>query len=268
MKKNIILFDMDGTITEPRGPFKTEFLLLFRKILKSSEIGILSGADISDIEKQLLRLIRYSEIRYHLHLLPCNGTKYYKPPVSSDDNFNLVHENNMESELGKRCLTELFRIVTKMQSDVCYSPIPLSGHFINYRGSMINWCPIGRNANKEDRQFFINYDNQNSYRENKLKTLQHQVSLKCPNKVDVKLGGQTSFDIYPTGWDKTYALRHFENMNCWFVGDACHKGGNDHEIYELLKKENRAFHTKSPEHTIQIIEREILPNLSTHSSTG
>jgi len=25
------------------------------------------------------------------------------------------------------------------------------------------------------------------------------------------IGGQISFDVFPSGWDKTYALRHVEN---------------------------------------------------------
>jgi len=49
------------------------------------------------------------------------------------------------------------------------------------------------------------------------------------------IGGRISFDIFPAGWDKTYALRHVESEGfeeIHFVGDMTHKGGNDHEIYE------------------------------------
>ena len=74
------------------------------------------------------------------------------------------------------------------------------------------------------------------------------------------MGGDTSFDIYPTGWDKTYALKYFENRTCWFVGDRCSPGGNDYEIYELLKKSNRAFQTSNPIQTGWIIREEIIPH--------
>ena len=43
-----------------------------------------------------------------------------------------------------------------------------------------------------------------------------------------------SFDVFPTGWDKTYALRHVEQENfkeIHFFGDKTHKGGNDYEIF-------------------------------------
>ncbi len=48
------------------------------------------------------------------------------------------------------------------------------------------------------------------------------------------IGGQISFDVFPTGWDKTYCLRHVEKegfKTIHFFGDKTFKGGNDYEIY-------------------------------------
>jgi phosphomannomutase len=73
--------------------------------------------------------------------------------------------------------------------------------------------------------------------------------------VEVKLGGDTSFDIFPTGWDKTYALKHFPFYSHWFVGDRCGHNGNDKEIYDILNYQNRAFETKSPQETGEITKR-------------
>ena len=264
MTNNIVLFDMDGTLSEPRQKFHSELLLDFRKIINYSEIGILTGADYSDIEFQLNKIMRFSEVRFHMHLLPCNGTKHYTPPTTAQDYFKLRYENSMPNQLGKACFRELFKIISEQQSEACYHDIPLTGHFVNYRGSMINWCPIGRNASKEQRTQFIQYDKKEKFRERLVENIQYKLNLLCPGKTIVTQGGQTSIDIYPTGWDKTYALRHFPEKTCWFVGDACHEGGNDHEIYKHLKKEGRAFHTSSPIETGEIIRNHILPAI-THS---
>jgi phosphomannomutase len=83
--------------------------------------------------------------------------------------------------------------------------------------------------------------------------IKHKINLRCPKEVMVALGGETSFDIYPTGWDKTYALKHFQDYTCWFVGDRCGEGGNDKEIYDLLNKKGRAFWTRNTENTAGII---------------
>ena len=74
------------------------------------------------------------------------------------------------------------------------------------------------------------------------------------DEITVKLGGDTSFDIYPTGWDKTYALRHFGGRNVWFVGDRAHSPkGNDYEIFQACG--SRSFHTTGPKETIEIINK-------------
>ena len=261
IKNNIVLFDMDGTLTEARGKFNTELLLTLRKLAEFADIGIVTGSDINYVNEQMIKLIKFSELRFITHLLPCNGTKYYKPPSSNDEDYSLSNSTCMSKELNPDCLKELFKIITSLQAEACYYPIPLTGHFINYRGSMINWCPIGRNANSQQRQAFIKFDTENNFRASLASKLNTKINLLCPGKVTVKLGGDTSFDIYPTGWDKTYALKYFKNRTCWFVGDRCSPGGNDYEIYELLKKSNRAFQTSNPMQTGWIINEEIIPKL-------
>lgn len=62
------------------------------------------------------------------------------------------------------------------------------------------------------------------------------ITLNCR----FSIGGQISFDVFPTGWDKTYCLRHIEAekdvsgaeyKSIHFFGDKCFVGGNDYEIY-------------------------------------
>ena len=157
-------------------------------------------------------------------------------------------------------------ILCSQQEMICYNDqIPLTGHFISYRGSMINWCPIGRNANQKQRQEFVklNASVKPSLRKKELDKINYKINLKCNNRVTVKLGGETSFDIFPNGWDKTYALKHFTNYTCWFVGDRCGRDGNDKEIYDLLQKENRSFWTKDTKHTSQIIDQ-IIERIKNH----
>ena len=74
------------------------------------------------------------------------------------------------------------------------------------------------------------------------------------NKLEAKLGGETSFDIYPKGWDKTYGLQHFQGWDVWFVGDRTCVNGNDYEIYDACGVNSQAFTSYGPEKTAQIIE--------------
>jgi len=140
--------------------------------------------------------------------------------------------------------------------------IPLTGNFIQNRSSMINWCPIGRNAQPAQRKEFMATDNLYNIRERYIEKL---ADLLHKNEIDVvsKLGGNTSFDIYPPGWDKTYALQHFDKTkwDFWFVGDRCGINGNDYEIFNHLKDKGRSFETGSPEETVEIIDLYILEHL-------
>lgn len=66
------------------------------------------------------------------------------------------------------------------------------------------------------------------------------------------IGGQISFDVFPIGWNKTYCLQfvpQYEEIH--FFGDKTFAGGNDHEIYEEIKKrsEKQAHSVKSPKET-------------------
>ena len=79
------------------------------------------------------------------------------------------------------------------------------------------------------------------------------------------MGGNTSIDIYPIGWDKTYALNHYEDYDHWFVGDRCTlPTGNDKPLYDKIKetKPNQAFEVKTTSDTVEII-KDIIKTLNT-----
>ena len=247
---------MDGTLTPPRESLEESLVPVLENLSEVAEIGIVTGSDFDYLKQQVGSLLEHSKIRKRLHLLPCNGTKHYYPPKNNEDH-QLLSSNDMLKELGRRNFQQLMLILIEQQQSFASDRFPLTGHFINYRGSMINWCPIGRNATSEDRQFFVEYDSsyRPTLRERYIERLQHYIGLKRILNVEVKLGGDTSFDIFPTGWDKTYALKHFPFYNHWFVGDRCGHNGNDKEIYDLLKAQNRAYETTSPKETGEITKR-------------
>ena len=263
-KNQIVLFDMDGTLTEPRKSFDNVLMPSISSLSRKSQIGIVTGSDLDYLQQQLKPILDSPSIRQKLHLLPCNGTKYYSPPSSPHAEFKLVSEVNMRQTLGSNAFKQIMIALIEQQSSIDLYGIPLTGHFISYRGSMINWCPIGRNANDEQRKRFVEYDllSSPSYREKIIENLQISFDMRgVANLVTIKLGGSTSFDIYPKGWDKTYCLKHFQDWETWFVGDRCEENGNDKEIYDLLLKKGKAFQTKNTNNTRLIIDNIILSKL-------
>lgn len=248
--KNIFLFDMDGTLTPPRKPMGWDISAMLTDIQRSGdEIGIITGSDMDYVKQQCSLIFDMSPVNaYELHFLPCNGTKYYH-------NDRCVYEQDMKDVFTPLEWNSLIRDLLICQTNfVLAHNIPLSSHFISFRGSMINWCPIGRTATHEQREQFVKYDKENNVRE---MFLEHLINNFIHNEYDltIKLGGDTSFDIYPTGWDKTFPLEstdYFNDYQIYFVGDRCSAGGNDREIF--LHPRTTAKETSSPEHTIEIVK--------------
>ena len=264
----VVLFDMDGTLTPPRDQFDRTLLVPLRNLSQFAQLGVLTGSDINYVNQQMEYVLKRSELVYCMHILPCNGTKWYPPPHQLDDWYNIKHNADMRVTLGEAKYRTLVSTLLNLQSHISSLDIPLSGEFIQYRGSMINWCPIGRSATSKDREKFTNYDTKSFIRKDYLKRLQRKLSLAGLEKdITCALGGDTSFDIYPAGWDKTYALRHFENHEVWFVGDRCEQDGNDKQIYDALASKGRAYKTSGIDNTKEIINN-LVDRFSSMESTN
>tara|TARA_R110002074_G_scaffold83794_5_gene186272 strand:- start:2344 stop:3150 length:807 start_codon:yes stop_codon:yes gene_type:complete len=262
--QHLILFDVDGTLTEARKPIQKAMLKALRELSRHAEIGFLTGSGLEYIKEQLWPALADPIIRQNCHLLPCNGTEYVIPYGDEEIIFNAMSKEYMIENIGKQDFINLMGLLCKLQAELINenSDLPLTGNFVQNRGSMINWCPIGRNAEQEDRNIFQALDNLYGIRRKYIQKLKDYIFAANMN-VTVKLGGNTSFDIFPNGWDKTFALKHFEGSSWvfWFVGDRCSPIGNDYEIFTALKDSGRAYEVGSPEETIDIIDFHILRDL-------
>lgn len=252
--KSITLFDMDGTLTEPRESIQEAMIVAIARLLEKSEVGIVTGSDSDYVFQQCKILIENKYIdKTKLHLFPCNGTKVYKWNTNASVYEN-VYAVDMINKLGQDAYNTILSSCLEYQS--CISTIhslPYTGTFFHYRGSMLNWCPIGRSAKSGERLRWVEEDEQHKIRDHFLRLLVRDIN-KADIPVTVTLGGSTSFDIYPSGWDKTYVTRHLQDYELTFVGDKCTGSGNDKTLYDLLQPAN-SYETKSPDMTIKLIDK-------------
>ena len=224
-------------------------------------VGIVSGSDIEYIVDQCSSFFDDPEVDLKkLDIYPCNGTKHYR--LKHDRSLDQIYSKMFSEEVGSKLYSEIIYSCMSLLSNFGMNDwsedLPLTGNFIDCRGSVINFCPIGRNATGAQRKIWKFLDSRYQIRSEILKTLCNSFSKKG---VTFKLGGETSIDIFPDGWDKTYVLKNFSKSdNIWFVGDRCVSPGNDSEIYESIHKKHpgQSYETSGPENTIQIIENKIL----------
>ena len=176
----LVFFDVDGTLTEARKPITMPMIIILRELCRHAEIGFLTGSGMEYIKEQLWPALNDSIIRANCHLLPCNGTEYAIPVGDDVPSFQSIYKGSMMDELGENDFRELIKILCTMQSNVAQEidDLPLTGNFIHNRDSMINWCPIGRNAIPPDRAQFKALDKLYGIRSTYLRALKTGVGSK------------------------------------------------------------------------------------------
>jgi len=215
----IALFDVDGTLTIPRGEV-TPAMLEFMTSLKSKvTVGIVGGSDLVKQKEQLGNDVLE---RYPWNFSQ-NGLVAYK-------NGSLVGEATIAKELGEANVTRLVNWTMKYLSNV---DLPIKrGTFIEFRSGMFNISPIGRNCSREERNDYEKIDLERGIRSKMVEAMKEQ--FKDLN-LTYSIGGQISFDVFPEGWDKTYSLGFLKESDfdeIHFFGDKTFVGGNDNEIFE------------------------------------
>lgn len=122
------------------------------------------------------------------------------------------------------------------------------GTFIEFRSGMLNISPIGRNCSRAERNDYEKFDLENNIRKNMVAAMKEEFS---DLDMTYSIGGQISFDVFPTGWDKTYCLQYLKEEDfdeIHFFGDKTFEGGND---FEIFSSERTIGHTvTSPEDTM------------------
>ncbi|KAJ7502908.1 eukaryotic phosphomannomutase [Mycena galericulata] len=238
----LVLFDVDGPLTLARQHVSPETVETLRALRKKAVIGFVGGSDLAKISEQLS--VNGSNVVDDFdYAFAENGLTAYKAG-------KVLESQSFIKFLGEDRYKVLVNFILHYIADM---DIPIKrGTFVEFRNGMINVSPIGRNATIAERLEFNAHDKQHGLRAAFVKVLQD----KFPDYgLTYSIGGQISFDIFPNGWDKTYALKHvadegFDEIH--FFGDKTDKGGNDYEIYSDPRT---IGHTVvSPPDTIRILK--------------
>ncbi|KAF8661260.1 hypothetical protein AX16_001363 [Volvariella volvacea WC 439] len=246
--KKLVLFDVDGTLTPARQAASPEMIEALNALRKKLAIGFVGGSDLVKIVEQL-EVAGTNVIDNFDYVFAENGLTAYKlgKPLPSQSFIRFVGEERYKT---------LVNFILHYIADL---DIPIKrGTFVEFRNGMVNVSPIGRNATIQERKDFKIYDQAHGIRAAFVKVLRERFA---DYGLTYAIGGEISFDIFPNGWDKTYALRHVEDEGfeeIHFFGDKTHKGGNDYEIYSDPRTIGHAV--TSPADTIRILKELFLDN--------
>ncbi|MRG47280.1 HAD-IIB family hydrolase [Chitinophaga sp. SYP-B3965] len=234
--KQLIIFDLDGTLAQSKAALDEEMAWLLEALLRVSKVAIISGGDWPQFEKQVL-----SKITAHanLSILPTCGTKYYQ----YTGEWKQLYAENFSPEEKKKILTQLNEVVEILH------PAKIWGEQIEDRGSQITFSGLGQDAPHEVKK---DWDPDFAKR----KIIKEALDKTLP-EFSIQMGGETSIDITKPGIDKAYGIHKLEqtlNMpvkDMLFIGDALFEGGNDHPARETGVD---CIQVRDPHETKRVVE--------------
>lgn len=233
----IFLFDVDGTITPSRSKIEKpmlDFLVKRRRApVNITRTFLVTG---SDFPKTVEQIGKDNLPRICHGIFACSGNQFFTP----DGQVIFSNEWQAPSDL-KIALNDIL--------DSSYFPYEnRAGVHIEERPGSVNFSVVGRNANKEQREIYKEFDNKTSERKEIVKIL---VPL-FPN-IDFTIGGETGIDICPKGCNKAQVFKYLspflfseplENRPwIYFFGDKICEDGNDFPLAKILEEryEEKSF---------------------------
>lgn len=223
MKRPVLMFDVDGTITYSGKPVPDEVITRLETLASTHDIFFVTGSPYNKISKQLINC------NFPYQLFTDMGNCWYEngkirkiSPVSKlDQLFNKPNDNGISPRK--------FLDATIENSNY---PLKIGPHF-EFRNNTINFSIIGRDANDIERLDYFYWDNFHFER----LTICQQLFKIFPD-ISCQIGGQISIDIFQKGYGKEQILKHniFRNRPITFFGDRIDPFGNDYSLAQKLNE--------------------------------
>lgn len=239
--KKLIVFDLDGTITESKSSIDAEMSELVRDLLSIVKVAVISGGGWPQFKKQLLSKLPSRTNLKNLSLLPTCGTKFYKF-VST---WEVLYSEGFTAEEKEKIISSLQKAIklSGFKTEVVW------GDLIEDRGSQITFSALGQQAPLDEKK---KWDSDFAKR----KQLKALLEKSIP-EFSVHLGGTTSVDVTKQGIDKAYGIRKLRDIlslaisEMVFIGDALFPGGNDYPAKEAGVV---SIQVRDPNETKRVIE--------------
>jgi phosphomannomutase len=239
--KNLIVFDLDGTLAKSKMALDDEMAELLAQLLAVIKVAIISGGDFPQFQTQVLGRLPAASNLGNLSILPTSGTKFY----AYDGEWRKLYSDDLGDAEKKKIEDSLQAAVAQAG----FTPSQTWGEPIEDRGTQITYSALGQQAPLEAK---ATWDPDFAKR----KKIMAILDTMLP-EFSVRTGGTTSIDVTRPGIDKGYGIRKLRDVlgipieQMLFIGDALFPGGND---YAALQAGAQSIEVRDPEETKHIIE--------------
>ena len=221
--KKLVVFDLDGTLTESKSPMDAEMADRLGKLLERITVAIVSGGAFEQFECQLPALHLDDARSRRLFFFPTTGTRFFRYA----DGWRQVYADEMTVE-ERRKINDAF---SQAFRDIDYRhPETLYGEVVEDRGTQVTFSALGQQAPLElKKQWKATQDRRPE--------IAAALAKYLPD-FEIKIPGVTSIDVTRKGIDKAYAIDKIEEHlgfavpEMVFVGDALYEGGNDNAVFK------------------------------------
>jgi HAD superfamily hydrolase (TIGR01484 family) len=239
--KQLVAFDLDGTLAESKQPLESAMGEALADLLGVADIAVISGGDWPQFDKQVVSRLPERADRTRIWLMPTTGTKLY---ICRDGAWNAVFAELFE-ESQKQAILAAFDAALQATGFV---PEETWGERIEDRGSQITFSALGQQAPIRAKE---GWDPDFAKR----KIIQADLRTRLPG-MSINMGGATSIDITREGVDKAYGLQKLRDASGFplesmmFIGDAIFPGGNDYPTKALGLD---TVQVRDPQETLSVI---------------
>lgn len=220
--KELVIFDLDGTLAPSKFPMTPSTASLVSELLRSVKVAIISGSGYKEFETNFLSAMPNDTSGFAgLILLPVSGTRLLTWKGSWCEEY-AEHLSPAEKET----IMTSFNFALKASGYT--APAKPYGQIIEDRGSQITFSANGQDAPLEVKSAW----DPTGERREKIASL---LRGKIPG-YDVRVGGTNSIDVTKRGVNKAYGIRKLEEHlhmsvdKMIFVGDKLMPGGNDYPV--------------------------------------
>ncbi len=240
----LIIFDLDGTLTESKQPLTDDMAALVAELLSVKKVAVISGGALPQFLKQVVAKLPNNANFAGLYILPTSGAALYE---FDNGDWKKVYEERL-SEKEEDMIKKVMHEVAEETGIVDFSE-PSYGERIEYRGSQVTLSALGQEAPiAEKKAWDPDYA--------KRKVLQEKIAAQLP-EYSVSFGGKTSIDVTKKGIDKAYGIQQLckrlgiPESDSLYVGDELKAGGNDEAVY---KTGAATCEVENPSDTIRTIK--------------
>jgi phosphomannomutase len=249
-QKDLIIFDLDGTIAPSKSSLDQEMAKLLSELLAVKRVAVISGGELKQFQIQMLGGLKGHEVNYeNLFLFPTCSSIFYR---YQNNKWHLVYAHFLTSGQIRQIMAA-FKYAYK---ELDYrNPKKIYGEVIQNRRTQVTFSALGQKVVQVLGEKGVVLKEEWA-RNQDVRPAMAKILRKLLPELEVRIGGATSIDVTKKGIDKAYGVRQIKShlrvpiSRMLFVGDAIFPGGND---YAALKTGIDYVKVSGPEETKKVI---------------